>query len=297
MHVFNLFPQHGLEELLGLVERLQNRIRDIDRTVGLDASILGEAISTRSLEQLRRLRDEDQDIIDELEREIELVSTDEMKFPLMLYLQQMGMEKIQSIPKGIGSGITRETGRPSGTFFAFQANDRHFWRVYTHDGEVISDKRRIFRYLHVPPDEQRTMPAGFNIYDLIDDATKDVLKEINSALRSQRLKPKLGTINRDLESALQQATLFETETTPENELFEKVLQVVQNISLDAFKRDKQLKAIISEYQSTPNQSMLVHQLDEFFIENELYRDVVLPKSTLEQVKADDLQLIAYEVFG
>ena len=98
LHVFNCFPQTGLEQLLGLVERLQDRIRDIDRTVGLDASILGEVVSSRSLEQLRRLHQEDQSVIDELEREIELVSTDEMKLPLILYLQQAGLEKVKSIP-------------------------------------------------------------------------------------------------------------------------------------------------------------------------------------------------------
>jgi len=38
-------------------------------------------------------------------------------------------------------------------------------------------------------------------------------------------------------------------------------------------------------------------LDEFFVENELYRDVVIPKSTLEQIRAEDLRLVAHEIFG
>jgi hypothetical protein len=38
-------------------------------------------------------------------------------------------------------------------------------------------------------------------------------------------------------------------------------------------------------------------LDLFFIESDLYRDVVAPKTTLEQVTLEDLQLIAYEVFA
>jgi hypothetical protein len=40
----------------------------------------------------------------------------------------------------------------------------------------------------------------------------------------------------------------------------------------------------------------VETLDEFFIENELYRDIVMPKTTLEQIRAEGLRLIAYEVF-
>ena len=134
--IYNCFPQKGLENLLRLVQRLQDRIRAIDSTVGLDASVLGEVIGTRSLEQLRKLRLGDASVMDELERENELVSTDEMKFPLMLYLQQVGMDRIRAIPSGIGSGIGKTVPpRPAGVFFAFQAGDRHFWRLYASDGD------------------------------------------------------------------------------------------------------------------------------------------------------------------
>lgn len=301
LHIFNCFPQTGLESLLRLVERLQDRIRDIDRTVGLDASILGEIVSSRSLDQLRRLHQEDQGVIYELEREIELVSTDEMKLPLILYLQQAGLEKIKSIPLGIGSGIAKSL-RPSGVLFAFQAADRHFWRLYTAD-KVISDKRRLYRYLMVGPDVPRSMPADFEVYDLLDQATNDVLQEINSAIRARRVKPKLGTINIELDAALRQPTLLTTadiaaadDLVAPEELREKVQQVVQNISLDAFKRDKTLKAILANYRDDQNQCALVEDLDEFFVQNELYRDVIMPKTTLEQIRAEDLRLVAYEVF-
>ncbi|MEL7591851.1 MAG: helicase-related protein, partial [Anaerolineaceae bacterium] len=302
LHVFNCFPQTGLEQLLRLVERLQDRIRDIDRTVGLDASILGEVVSSRSLDQLRRLHQEDQSVIDELEREIELVSTDEMKLPLILYLQQAGLEKVKSIPLGIGSGIAKSL-RPSGVFFAFQAADRHFWRLYTAD-EVISDKRRLYRYLMVGPNEPRSIPVGFEVYDLLDQATNDVLQEINSAIRARRVKPKLGKINIELDAALRQPTLLTTAevaaadalVAPED-LRQKVQEVIQNISLDAFKRDKTLKAVLANYRDDQNQRALVEALDEFFVENELYRDVIMPKTTLEQIRTEDLQLVAYEVFG
>ena len=42
---------------------------------------------------LSYLADFDASIIDELERENDLVSTDEMKLPLMLYLQQVGLDE------------------------------------------------------------------------------------------------------------------------------------------------------------------------------------------------------------
>jgi superfamily II DNA or RNA helicase len=305
LHVFNCFPQDGLETMLNLVQRLQDRIRDIDRTVGLDASILGEAISARSLAQLRRLQNEDQTVIDELEREIELVSTDEMKLPLVVYLQQMGLEKVQSIPRGIGSGIAPSSQRPQGIFFAFQAGDQHFWRLYTADGEVIKDKRRLYRYIFVPTPtaEKRVLPRDFEIFDLLDEATQDVIKEINKALRTQRVKPKLGTINKELSEGLRQAALFAMDDTAPEEMVapealrEQVQSVVENIPLDAFKHDKRLKEIRDAYVASQNQRQLVEALNEFFLESELYRDVPVVKTTLEKIHEEDLQLIAFEVFG
>lgn len=297
--IYNCFPQQGLENLLRLVQRLQDRIRDIDRTVGLDASVLGEVIGTRSLEQLRKLRIGDASVIDELEREGELVSTDEMKFPLTLYLQQVGMDRIRAIPRGIGSGMGKTTPpHPSGVFFAFQAGDRHFWRLYTADGEVIQDKRRLFRYLQTSPDEPRVMPAGFEVFDLLDKATQSVLQEINSAIRAQRVPPPMSSLNLELSTALTQSTLFSGEETEAlRALRERVQQVVVNVPLDAFKRDKALKRIRDAFKETTDQTALIQVLDEFFIENELYRDVPQPRSTLEQIRAEELQLIAYEVFA
>jgi len=299
LDIYNCFPQSGLESLLGLVERLQERIRDIDRTVGLDASVLGETISLRSLGQLRRLKEGDLSLIDELERDTELVSTDEMKFPLTLYLQQVGLERIQAIPRGIGSGMARLHHIPAGVFFAFQAGDRHFWRMYTAENEVIIDKRRLYRYLATASTEKRDMPTNFEVFDLLERATADVLREINAVLRAQRIPPKMTRLNLDLDAALNQPGLFTLETVPDpsiTALRDKVRGVLQSVPLDAFKRDKRLKAITAAHTQAQDHVALLHALDEFFIDSELYRDV-MPKTLLEQVKAEALQLIAYEVFG
>jgi len=298
--IYNCFPQKGLENLLRLVQRLQDRIREIDTTVGLDASVLGEVIGTRSLEQLRKLRLGDTSVMDELESDNELVSSDEMKSPLMRYLQQVGMDRIRAIPRGIGSGISKTTPppRPTGVFFAFQSGDRHFWRLYAADGEIIQDRRRLFHYLKMQPDEPRLMPKGFEVFDLLDKATQSVLQEINSVIRAQRVPPKLSGLNLELSTALTQSSLFDN---PEGDTLqairERVQSVVSNVPLDAFRRDKALKKIRDQYKQTQSQPLLIEALDEFFIENELYRDVVEPKTTLEQIRDEELHLIAYEVFG
>jgi hypothetical protein len=303
--IYNFFPQTGLENLLQLVRRLQERIRNIDRSVGSDASILGEPISSRSLEQLKRLQNADPTLIDELEHEIELVSTDEMKLPLVVYLQQSGLERMQSIPKGIGSGIAKSTQRPSGVFFAFQTDNQHIWRFYADDGEIITDKRRLYKYLFVPTSEAepRVMPKNFEVFDLLDQATQDVIKDINKSRKSNQIKAKMGKINRDLETALIQAELFAMDGTVNedavapSDLRDKVQQVVAHIPLNAFNRSKELKAIRQAYNQHKNQRILVESLDIFFVENDVYRDIPTKKTTLERIGEEDLKLIAFEVFG
>jgi hypothetical protein len=146
------------------------------------------------------------------------------------------------------------------------------------------------------------MPADFEVYDLLEQATNDVLKEINTALRAQRVPPKMGAINLELSSWLVQTTLFDGGLSEEDvarmqELRERVQRVIQSVSLEPFRRDKVLKAIREDYKQTQSQQALIEALDEFFIENELYRDVPKVRTALEQIQAEDLTLIAYEVYG
>ena len=298
LHIYNCFPQAGLEALLRLVARLQERIRAIDRTVGLDASVLGELISARSLAQLRALRNQDAGILDELERDDELVSTDEMKLPLLLFMSQEGSNKLREIPRGIGSGRASDPRRPhKGIFFAFQAEDRHYWRLYTADDKVISDKRQLFRWLIADPSEPRVMPPGFSVYDALDKAAESTLKEINALRRGTTVPRPLGQVNRDLQAALTQPSLFGAAEV-DAVLHDKVLAVVQdpNISLDTFKKDKRLKALRQAFTDGGDLGQFVADLDQYFIDNNLYRDVT-PKTTLELLHDEDLQLVAYLVLG
>src|SRR2546423_5100029 len=74
--IYNLFPEAGLERLLGLVESLSRKILDIDRTGFLDASVLGETVHPRNLNTPRRIRDEDGAVVAEEEEFAELASSE-----------------------------------------------------------------------------------------------------------------------------------------------------------------------------------------------------------------------------
>src|SRR6202162_744773 len=53
--IYNMFPDEGLERLLGLVDSLSRKIANIDRAGFLDASVLGETVHPQDFNTLRRI--------------------------------------------------------------------------------------------------------------------------------------------------------------------------------------------------------------------------------------------------
>jgi hypothetical protein len=101
--VYNVFPEAGLERLLGLVQSLSRKIAAIDRAGMLDTSVLGEVVHPRNFNTLQRIAAEDADVFDELEAEAELVSSEFLLATLRDVLAR-GDGDIAQWPDGIHSG-------------------------------------------------------------------------------------------------------------------------------------------------------------------------------------------------
>ncbi len=56
IYVYNFFPEEELEDLLRLVEVLQNKIRNIDSSVGLDVTVLREEVNPKVFGVIRRIQ-------------------------------------------------------------------------------------------------------------------------------------------------------------------------------------------------------------------------------------------------
>jgi len=315
LFIYNCFPEEGLETLLGLVARLQKRIATIDREVGLDASVLGEVISDRSLEEIRRLKEADTDaekaaILEELEQASDLVSLDEMRFPLLEFMQQMGKEAAEEIPLGIHS--TRRDGAKNldGIFLAFRARDRHFWHFYprlnghisTNPDDLISEKRQIFKRLQCSqsdypnPDNLPPVPFDNAIFAILEGATRNLLQEFKKRQAGTQMKPPLSKMLLKIQTALTQTDLLLSEPTDE-EARERVLRViVASSGLRSFERD--VKAVWDRFVIAKDLGLLVTELDELFIDQQLYHDLEQEEETnpLEVIKEEEIQLVCYQWF-
>lgn len=186
-----MFPDEGLERLLHLVENLSSKISTINTVGFLDASVLGEEVNPRSFNTLRRIREEDNAVIEEQESFIELASGEALLRQLQQQLADAQMrEWLQDLPDGIHSGLLREGQR--GVFFYFTApgesgTRRHFWRYYDLDTrQVIDNRLLIANLIQCQPDTPRYIPTnGVNIFEVQEAVIEDILR---SAQEQQALE-------------------------------------------------------------------------------------------------------------
>ena len=322
LFIYNCFPEQGLENLLNLVKRLQKRIADIDREVGLDGSVLGETISEKSLEELIKLKNAETDadkqaIIEELELIGDLVSLDEMRLPLLEFLQQASKELIEDIPFGIHSTSTKKITYPNvdngGILFIFQVHDKHFWHFYPYiqgvisldQTRLISDKRTIFNWLKCQesdfpnPDEMLPVPFDNKIFGVLDKAVNNLFTLLQKQQTAKNVKPPMTKLLQGIYHAITNpdsvSGVIQSEPI-EEEVKKQVLKVITRINYRIYEKD--VKKIWEKFKSYKNISVLISELDNYFMECDQYEDMtddqdIRPAETIE---AKDIKLICYQWF-
>lgn len=283
--------------MLGLVERLQTRIADIDRTVGLDASVLGEAVSRRSFEELKRIRAEDQSVLDELEQESELSYGDEMRLPLISALQLLGEAFVEDIPLGIHSVHASPQGAHS-LFFAFRVGERVVWRTYPlaapgqqPGGVALTSKREIYRLIEARQDTPRAETPGDQVvFPYLEQAVRDILSESTRAAKKGRFKVPLKGNNLILSTWLQD---MHVRSAVDPEVHTRLLYTLENRSLSGFERDPALKAILAEL-GVCRTIDVAAELEGFLVDNKLLVDHPSERVSVQEITRTQIKLIAYE---
>ncbi|MBZ5563619.1 MAG: helicase [Acidobacteriia bacterium] len=179
LHVYNMFPDEGLERLLKLVESLTRKIADIDRLGMLDASVLGEEVHPQTFNTLKRIRGEDQSVIEEEEQFTELVSSEGLQQQLRAFLDAGGRETLDILPDGIHSGLRRPGAR--GVFFYFRGvngnQNSNFWKYYDLKVNQVLDNRYVLANLIAcAPDTPRAVDN--QIIKLVFDLQEKVIANV-----------------------------------------------------------------------------------------------------------------------
>jgi len=272
--VYNFFPEAELEELLKLVQILQNKIIGIDKSVGLDQSILGEEIHPKVFGIIRRIRKKDTSIFVELERDA-FGGGEKFYQPLKDFLQKKGIAELERIPYGVFSGLRKN--KFSGIFYYYKyGKDFHFWYLYDiKNNELIKNKTQIIDFISCGPQEKRYIPDFFDkIYEINQIILEDIEKSYKNLEQKQTVDSILVDLSRDRGARFVSKIIMEIEQEiddyllefPEDKEIEKFWEPVKNklISIPYTRRRLSvLRKIWRGYKKHKNWKKLIKDLTDF----------------------------------
>lgn len=194
IRVYNFFPEDELEELLRLVERLHQKLHAINRTVGLDASILGEAPNPMDFNTLRRLVEEDLQALQELEAESDLAIGEFLRQDLLDFLKEAGEKRLREIPLGVGTGRKSPEGK-RGFFAAFRnaRTNQHHWLFYDETrNRILEHRLEAIQKIRCKPSEPAALlPKDFDPRPQIAKLRHELWNRIRAARLAPRQLPAL----------------------------------------------------------------------------------------------------------
>lgn len=300
IYVYNFFPEDELEELLKLVQALQSKIIDIDDSVGLDQTVLGEEIHPKVFGIIRRIRGKDERLFTELEAD--LFGGGELFYqPLKDFLKDKGVEELEKIPFGVFSGLKKE--RISGIFFYYEyENDFHFWYLYDiKTGSTLTSKTDILDYIKCKRDEEREIPSFF---EKVYDTNKLILEEIERTYKEIELSntqdSQLKELNRSNSTKFIKKMIDEIEIQlteylyeyPNDTSVEHVWEQIKSklLSLPPTKKRLQaLRQIWKSYKKDNDWKKMVEELGNFMTEKGIFK-----KTEIEPFDASRLRLVTMD---
>jgi superfamily II DNA/RNA helicase len=209
--IYNIFPEQGLEIILGLMQKLLGKIEQVHRSVGLEWSLLGEEPLPKDFAvTIERVKAGDKKILIDIEKKMEgLVGLDPQE-QLLAILQTLSKDEIERIPDGAGSLTQLEKGkknRKTGFFIAYRkrrsngAIDR-IWRFYPDDQLVpITNKTQIVEQIQFPRLHEPEPRLGDSSMQRLKQARLRVEEELMSIEALQRTTRITGPIRKAFDLA------------------------------------------------------------------------------------------------
>lgn len=303
IYVFNFFPEDELEELLNLVLILQNKIIDIDKTVGLDQTILGEKIHPKVFGIIRRIKEKDLSIFDELEADA-FGGGERFYQPLKDFLKKRAIQELEKIPYGIYSSLQQKKMR--GIFFYYKyGTDFHYWYLYDlSNGQILKNKTQILEFISCKYDEPRIIPDFFNE---IFNINRKIVDEIEKAYKEIQLKETQDTsmveLTRDRSTKFIKQIIDEIEIQidtylldfNEDKKIEQDWTEIKNRLLETpltKKRLSVLRKIWKKYKTENNWKALIKEIGTF-----LQDKGTLQKEKLEPFNKKNLRLVVVDLIS
>jgi superfamily II DNA/RNA helicase len=196
-------PEKELEDLLGLLEKLETKIQKIADAIGIETTILGERENPKNFNAAARITKEDQTLMDELERSAELLPVETPFQFILAYLKKAGAKSLEAISLGRRSG--KRSDLNGLVIFYREKNNLESMHLIHYDFnrgrfQHYNDITWIFRKIESEEDEPLVLPVkgyeGFRQFNIIDaKARQEILTAVNAPLDAklaQKSNPKIN---------------------------------------------------------------------------------------------------------
>ena len=283
IYIWNFFPEEELEDLLRLVQILQEKIIKIDASIGLDQTILGETVHPKVFGTIRRIKEKDVSIFEELEAEV-FGGGEKFFQPLRDFLKTKAKREIENLPYGIYSGLKK--GKIKGIFFYYKYGEEyHFWFLCDLiSKKILRSKTEIFDFICCDENEERVIPDFFNeIYEVNKILIKEI-EEFYKQTEQRKIDAPTRLFYHDRSSRFIITLIHEIESEidcylmefPEDKYFlkmwEEVKSKIWNVRLTK-RRLKLLRKLWKEYKSShKNWKRLIKDIHSFFEKILSYKD-------------------------
>lgn len=200
-----ILPDRELDDLLGLEERLQSKLKTAAATIGLEGEVLpGSAVSEQAFadtrEEIERLRAGDAGLF-EAGGETHAYSGEEYRQELRAGLEDPATrELMKALPWGSGSGLARPGATPGYVFCARVANrPQPIFRWVDREGEIVADTLACLAQAACDPDTTRSLPedAQRGAYEAWEGARRDIFSSWQHATDPANLQPRVPKPMRD----------------------------------------------------------------------------------------------------
>jgi superfamily II DNA or RNA helicase len=198
IEVYNFVPEDALDNLIRLMETLRDKLSQINQTVGLDASVLGEVPNPQDFNTLRRIAKGEKEVLEELETESELNIGEFLLQDLIRYLKELGEEHIGRLPLGRGTAKRASSPDQRGFFAAFRhlQTERHYWLFLREDGTLITERLKAIAPIR---SEESDPPADLPAVEQTEEKLRFLRQELLRRLNQQAYQlPELPTVQKQI---------------------------------------------------------------------------------------------------
>ncbi len=282
-------PEKELEDLLGLLNKLESKIQDIAKTVGIESTILGEKENPKNFNAIDRIRREDQKLIDDIERSSELLPMYSPYQEILRYIRGEGKKIVESIPLGRHSGkisdinglilFYREKGNGSNThMLMYDYKNNRF--------EYYNEASTIFKKIECKEDTDVYIPIkGYEIFREIGNKDRDarefIIRHINAPIDKSRGKGIGSNVQYEIKNHIVNA--FNNGLLGEE--VADIFAILSNANLGPW--DDELSDILKDYKRNDDINSLITALEKLF---KRY-DIKISKRKPKELKINDLQLV------